>query len=56
MPEAYKVTVKTQSRRGTAVPLRGTFEGIDVAYLGRDQDLGAILEVFDMAAFSKRGS
>ena len=34
------------ARRGTALPLSGEFEGVRVAYLGTDGDLGVALEIF----------
>ena len=32
--------------RDVAVPLLGEFEGVRVAYLGTDRDLGVMLEIF----------
>jgi hypothetical protein len=34
------------AKRGTDVVLSGEFEGVKVAYLGTERDLGVILEVF----------
>ena len=51
----HHIAVKTQSfdellakeaKRGIDIPLSGEFEGVEVAYLGTDRDLGVILEIF----------
>jgi len=35
-----------EAKLGIDVVLRGEFEGVKVAYLGTDRDLGVVLEIF----------
>ncbi len=35
-----------EAKRGTDVVLSGEFEGVKVAYLGTERDLGVMLEIF----------
>ncbi len=38
--------VAEQAQRGNTLPLSGSFDGIDFAYLPTDRDLGVLLEIF----------
>lgn len=42
----YHGAVAEQTGAGRALPLSGSFAGVDVAYLPTDQTLGVLLEVF----------
>jgi methylmalonyl-CoA/ethylmalonyl-CoA epimerase len=42
----FDEAVAAQAERGNTLVLRGTFSGIDVAYLPTARDLGVILEIF----------
>jgi methylmalonyl-CoA/ethylmalonyl-CoA epimerase len=43
---AFDETVAAQAKRGHGVVLSGEFNGIRVAYLATDRDLGVIIEIF----------
>jgi methylmalonyl-CoA/ethylmalonyl-CoA epimerase len=43
-PADFDAVVAEQARRGTRLPLSGSFSDIDIAYLPTDRDLGVILE------------
>ncbi|MGA7523896.1 MAG: VOC family protein [Acidobacteriaceae bacterium] len=45
-PRNFDEVLSEAVKRGTTVPLSGEFEGIRVAYLGTEQDLGVTLEIF----------
>jgi len=44
--QSFDETLAMEAKRGIEVPLSGEFEGVRVAYLGTDRDLGVILEIF----------
>jgi methylmalonyl-CoA/ethylmalonyl-CoA epimerase len=44
--QSFDELLEMAAKRGTDMPLSGTFEGVKVAYLGTDRDLGVILEIF----------
>jgi methylmalonyl-CoA/ethylmalonyl-CoA epimerase len=43
----FDEAVAAQARRGPDLVLSGTFDGIRVAYLPSERDLGVLLEIFD---------
>jgi methylmalonyl-CoA/ethylmalonyl-CoA epimerase len=43
----FDETLDMQAKRGNDMVLSGEFEGVKVAYLGTDRDLGVILEIFN---------
>lgn len=45
-PRDFDVALESAMKRGLGVPLSGEFEGVKVAYLGTEHDLGVILEIF----------
>jgi len=44
--QSFDEMLATETQRGIDVVLSGEFEGVRVAYLGTDRDLGVILEIF----------
>jgi len=44
--QSFDEMLATEAKRGIDVVLSGEFEGVRVAYLGTDRDLGVILEIF----------
>ena len=44
--QSFDEMLAMEAKRGIDVPLSGEFEGVRVAYLGTDRDLGVILEIF----------
>ncbi|MGD0788264.1 MAG: VOC family protein [Terracidiphilus sp.] len=44
--QSFDEMLATETKRGIDVVLSGEFEGVRVAYLGTDRDLGVILEIF----------
>jgi methylmalonyl-CoA/ethylmalonyl-CoA epimerase len=44
--QSFDEMLAMAAKRGTDVVLSGEFEGVKVAYLGTDRDLGVILEIF----------
>ena len=46
--QSFDEMLAREVKRGIDVPLSGEFEGIKVAYLGTERDLGVILEIFSM--------
>ncbi|MGA7557748.1 MAG: VOC family protein [Terriglobales bacterium] len=45
-PRSFDELVAMEAKRGIDLVLSGEFEGIKVAYLATDRDLGVILEIF----------
>jgi methylmalonyl-CoA/ethylmalonyl-CoA epimerase len=45
--ERFDELVAAEAERGRELVLRGTFSGIDIAYLPTEQDLGVVLEIFE---------
>jgi len=45
-PHNYDEMLAMAAKKGTDVVLSGEFEGVRVAYLGTDRDLGVTLEIF----------
>ncbi|HXX24212.1 MAG TPA: VOC family protein [Terriglobia bacterium] len=52
--QSFDETLALEAKRGIEVPLSGEFEGVKVAYLGTDRDLGVILEIFSGMPDQKR--
>ena len=46
---SFDAMVEMQAKRATDLVLSGEFEGVKVAYLDTEHDLGVILEIFDGA-------
>jgi hypothetical protein len=44
--QSFDEMLAAEAKRGVEVVLSGEFEGVKVAYLGTDRDLGVILEIF----------
>ena len=44
--ESFDELLAMEAKRGIDLVLSGEFEGIKVAYLATDRDLGVILEIF----------
>ncbi|MGD0902663.1 MAG: VOC family protein [Terracidiphilus sp.] len=44
--QSFDEMLATETKRGIDVVLSGEFEGVRVAYLGTDRDLGVIFEIF----------
>jgi len=45
--QSFDNLLAMETKRGVEVPLSGEFEGVRVAYLGTERDLGVILEIFN---------
>jgi methylmalonyl-CoA/ethylmalonyl-CoA epimerase len=44
--QSFDELLAAEAKRGVEVVLSGEFEGVKVAYLGTDRDLGVILEIY----------